>query len=66
MCELLVSTSEVMVLDIADSEDRLPGTVETPMKRPSCPSCGDEVGVKDRPVVALTDLPCFGMPAVLV
>ena len=35
-------------------------------ERPSCASCGDEVAVKDRPVVELTDLPCFGTPAVLV
>ncbi|MEX1091538.1 MAG: ISL3 family transposase [Acidimicrobiia bacterium] len=66
MCELLVGLPDVTVLDVTDSGDRLRVTVETRTVRPSCPGCGDEVAVKDRPVVELTDLPCFGMPAVLV
>ena len=41
-------------------------TIETRPVLPSCPSCGAAVAVKDRDLVELADLPCFGQPAVLV
>lgn len=66
MCELLVGLPEVTVLDVTDSGDRLRVTVETRGDRPSCPRCEAPVVVKDRDLVELTDLPCFGRPAVLV
>ena len=37
--------------------------VETIVTAPSCPNCGERAWVKDRPVVELVDLPCFGRPA---
>lgn len=66
MCELLVGLPEVTVLDVTDTGGRLRVTVETRPGRPACPSCGAPVRVKDRDTVELTDLPCFGQPAVLV
>ena len=66
MCELLVGLPEVTVLAVADMGDRLRITVETRTLRPPCPGCEAPVVVKDRDTVELTDLPCFGTPAVLV
>lgn len=66
MCELLVGLPEVTVLDVTDTDGRLRVTVETRAGRPPCPSCDGPVRVKDRDLVELTDLPCFGQPAVLV
>src|SRR5690606_15880873 len=40
-------------------------SIETRGARPSCRGCGSAVTVKDRVTVELTDLPCFGRPAVL-
>jgi transposase len=67
MCALLVGLPDVSVLAVDD----LPGEpirvhVEQHVARPSCPSCEAAVWVKDRPVVELVDLPCFGRPARLV
>ncbi len=66
MCELLVGLPEVTVLDVTDTDGRLRVTVEARAGRPPCPSCDGPVRVKDRDLVELTDLPCFGQPAVLV
>ncbi len=66
MCELLVGLGEVTVLDVTDTGSRLRVTVETRGRRPECPACEAPVVVKDRDRVELTDLPCFGQPAVLV
>lgn len=65
MCELLVGLGEVNVLDVTAVGDRLRVTIETRGVRPSCPGCDASVTVKDRDVVELTDLPCFGQPATL-
>lgn len=65
MCELLVGLPDVNVLDVADIDERLRVLVETRGPRPGCPGCGSSVSVKDRDTVELTDLPCFGRPAVL-
>ncbi len=66
MCELLVGLGDVTVLDVTDTGDVLRVTVETRAGRPSCSRCQGPVVVKDRRLVELTDLPCFGAPAVLV
>ncbi len=65
MCELLVGLPDVNVLDVTEADTHLRVTVETRGPRPSCPHCGSTVAVKDRDTVELTDLPCFGRPAVL-
>jgi len=65
MCELLVGLGDVTVLDVTDIGERLRVTIETRADRPPCPQCGGPVVVKDRDLVELTDLPCFGAPAVL-
>ena len=68
MCALLVGLPDVTVLAV---EDR-PGEpirvhVEIRAKdRPACGRCGTRAWVKDRPVVELVDLPCFGRPARLM
>ena len=54
------------MLDVTETGDRLRVTVETRTPRPSCPECDGRVSVKDRDLVELTDLPCFGRPAILV
>jgi hypothetical protein len=67
MCELLVGLPEVTVLGIVDELDGpLWVHIETRGQRPVCAGCGGAVVVKDRPVVALVDLPAFGRPARLV
>jgi transposase len=65
MCELLVGLPEVTVLGVTDTGERLRVEVETRAERPPCPGCGRRAQVKDRDMVELTDLPCFGTPAVL-
>ncbi len=65
MCELLVGLPEVSVLGVTDTAGGLRVEVETRAVRPSCPNCEGPVVVKDRDMVELTDLPCFGKPAVL-
>jgi hypothetical protein len=67
MCALLVGLPDVT---IAGVEDR-PGWplrvhVETIARIVGCVGCGTRAWVKDRPAVALVDLPAFGRPAVLV
>jgi transposase len=65
MCELLVGLGEVTVLAVTETVGGLRVEVETRGQRPPCPECAGEVVVKDRHMVELTDLPCFGQPAVL-
>ena len=65
MCELLVGLPAVKVIGVEDA-DLLGVHVETEAKRPRCIGCDSEAWVKDRPVVELADLPCFGRPTRLV
>ncbi len=65
MCELLVGLGDVTVLEVSDIGDRLRVTIETRSGRPPCSRCEALAVVKERHVVELTDLPCFGAPAVL-
>jgi hypothetical protein len=65
MLERLVGLPRVRVLAVDD--DPLRVHVETKIDViEQCRSCGATARVKDRDRVALTDLPCFGRPAVLV
>jgi transposase len=67
MCERLVGLSDVNVLAVDDQPDGpLRVYVESRRPRPACLGCGQLARVKDRPVVELVDLPCFGRPARLV
>ena len=64
MCELLVGLPDVNVTAV---DDRRGGPIvvhiEARLERAWCVECGARAGVKDRPVVELVDLPCFGRPA---
>ena len=63
MCALLVGLPAVTVLGIEDVRDGpLWVHVETCGPRPWCADCAGALRVKDRPVVELVDLPCFGRP----
>lgn len=65
-CELLVGLPAVNVLDVVEPlAGRLEVTVESIIVKPSCPNCGERAWVKDRPVVELVDLTCFGRPVTL-
>ncbi len=67
MCELLVGLPEVNVLGIDDVVgDPLRVHIEARSSRPGCAGCGVFAHVKDRPVVELVDLPCFGRATRLV
>jgi hypothetical protein len=67
MCELLVGLPAVTVLAVDDRFGQpLRVHIETRGDRPCCRGCGGPVVVKDRPVVEMVDLPCFGRPARLV
>jgi transposase len=67
MCELLVGLPEVNVLGIDDVVgDPLRVHIEVRSRRPGCAECGVFAHVKDRPVVELVDLPCFGRPTRLI
>lgn len=62
-CELLVGLPAVKVLEVAEPlGGRLEITVESIVATPLCPDCGEGAWVKDRPVVELVDLTCFGRP----
>lgn len=65
MCELLVGLPDVNVLEVVDNNGALEVAIETRAQRPVCSGCGGAVNVKDRAVVRLVDLPCFGRPTVL-
>ena len=65
-CELLVGLPAVNVLEVDEPlVGRLVVTVESLVEAPACPGCGQRAWVKDRPVVELVDLTCFGRPVVL-
>jgi transposase len=67
MCALLVCLPDVTVLGVEDKPGRPLGVhVETTAEVVGCAGCGTRAWVKDRPTVALVDLPAFGRPAVLV
>jgi transposase len=67
MCELLVGLPDVIVLGVEDERsDAVVVHVESRTERPGCVVCGTRAWVKDRPLVELVDLPCFGRPARLV
>jgi transposase len=67
MCELLVGLPTLNVLGVDDErEDMVVVHVESRAARPGCGVCGTPAWVKDRPVVELVDLACFGRPARLV
>ena len=67
MCELLVGLPEVNVLAVVDeAEEMLRVHVETRVARTGCERCGVVARVKERPVVELVDVPCFGRPTRLV
>ena len=65
MCALLVGLPDVTVLGV-EVDPQLRVHVETLVERPRCGHCGTGARVKDRPVVELVDLACFGNPARLV
>jgi hypothetical protein len=61
MCERLVGLPDVTVLAVDDRPGQPIGVhVEQRNRRPACDACGSVAVVKDRPVVVLVDLPCFG------
>ena len=63
MCELLVGLPDVNVLGIDDVVGQpLQVHVELRGSRTGCEACDVFAWVKDRPVVDLVDLPCFGRP----
>src|ERR1035437_944469 len=63
MCELLVGLPDVNVLGIDDVVGQpLQVHVELRSSRTGCETCGVFAWVKDRPVVDLVGLPCFGRP----
>jgi transposase len=65
-CELLIGLPAVNVLDVVEPlVGSLEITVESIVSTPSCPECGERAWIKDRPVVELVDLTCFGRPVVL-
>ena len=67
-CELLVGLPAVNVLEVAEPlslDRRLLVTIESILDTPVCANCGERAWVKDRPVVELVDLTCFGRPVTL-
>lgn len=65
-CELLIGLPAVNILEVAEPlVGRLVVTVESRITTPACSSCGERAWVKDRPVVELVDLTCFGRPVTL-
>lgn len=68
MCELLVGLEDVDVLAVEDDDSGGPLRVHVQSRADQgwCPECGVRARVKDRTVVELVDLPCFGRPVRLV
>lgn len=65
-CELLVGLPAVNILEVLEPlVGRLVVTVESRVEAPACSGCGERPWVKDRPVVELVDLTCFGRPVTL-
>ena len=65
MVQLLVGLPEVNVLGVDDGRDTIEIHVSCRRSRPGCPDCGVLAHLKDRRVVVLVDLPCFGKPTKL-
>ena len=65
MCALLVGLADVNVLGV-ELNVPIRVHVETVGEYPGCEACGATALVKDRPVVELVDLSCFGRPTRLV
>lgn len=64
MCELLVGLPDVHVIAVEDRPDGpIVVHIEARLEQAWCAECGTRAGVKERPVVELVDLPCFGRPA---
>ncbi len=62
----MVGLPEVNVLEVIEPlVGRLEITVESRVVVASCGGCGQRAWVKDRPVVELVDLTCFGRPVTL-
>ncbi len=67
VCELLVGLPDVTVLGVEDEPDaELRVHVECRKASAFCESCGLEARLKERPVISLIDLPCFGRRTRLV
>lgn len=67
-CELLVGLPAVNVLEVAEPlspDRRVVVTIESIIESLVCPNCSGRAWVKDRPVVELVDLTCFGRPVTL-
>jgi len=66
-CELLVGLPDVNVLEVIEPlVGRVEVTVESRFGEPPlCPGCRERAWVKDRPIVELVDLTCFGRPVTL-
>ena len=61
MCEVLVGLPDVNVLGVVDvAGSPVEVVIEQRVARPGCVACAAPARVKDRPEVALVDLPCFG------
>jgi transposase len=65
MCALLVGLPDVRVTGV-DFSIPMRVRVETISDRPTCAGCSTAARVKDRPIVELVDLPCFGRPTRLM
>lgn len=67
MCELLVGLPDVSILGVDDDVGGfLCIYIESTAGRPGCSKCGVLAHLKDRSVVELVDLPCFGRPTRLI
>ena len=67
MCALLVGLPDVIVLALDDRPgEPLRVHVESRLESTWCQACGVRARIKDRPVVELIDLRCFGRAARLV
>ena len=66
-CALLVGLPAVKILGVEGLPDQpIRVHIETAAPPPACRECGTLAWVKDRPVVELVDLACFGRPARLM
>ena len=61
-CDVLVGLPGLRVLDVAETEDRLTVTVESPPSAQGCRECGVLASSHGRRTVVLVDAPCFGRP----
>ena len=67
MCALLVRMPDINVVGVEDRPGHpLRVHVESVVEIEGCAGCGTRAWVKDRPPVALVDLPEFARPAILV